>query len=444
MKELIGICRKGLILLMIMTMVFSMSSFAFADEAGTEVTEESNVIDSGFVINEALTKSFTWEVTKGSMYTDPAEDEEGETEEDQIGYTLTIEGEGPMPDFPGDYELPWSPYSKYIRDVVVGEGITRVGNYSFHDLESLDYIDISHDVEAVGAHAFETKDGSPAEIKFSDKIKAIEASAFASLELADYEPLVIPDGVETIGAKAFYNASGTTRIVLPKSLKSIGATMIYRIDFIDSVRYKGTKKQLAKIKVTKKGNLEMLDEEVKCSDGRTYFANNLESAKVTIKDCVYNGKKRTPKVIVKDTAGNTLKKGRDYTVKYYGKRVRYGEYKVRITPVKSGNYMGDYRDEYFCVIPKTPIITGKGRDGEGYSYVMWKAPDRKKLYGIEVQWSTTKDFKKKHSTTYYNSVFFSCQTKGMKKGKAYYFRVRAVADWDGSAIYSKWSKVVRK
>ena len=144
------------------------------DEPIEEVTEESDVIDSGFVINEALTKSFTWKVTKGSMYTDPAEDEEGEIEEDQIGYTLTIEGEGPMPDFPSDYELPWSPYSKQIRDVGVGEGITRVGNYSFHDLECLDCIDISHDVEAVGAHAFETKDVSPAEIKFSDKIKAIQ------------------------------------------------------------------------------------------------------------------------------------------------------------------------------------------------------------------------------------------------------------------------------
>ena len=53
---------------------------------------------------------------------------------------------------------------------------------------------------------------------------------------------------------------------------------------------------------------------------------------------VYDGKQKTPTVVVKDAAGNTLKKGVDYTVTYVGGRKKTGTYAVTVK--LKGNYSG--------------------------------------------------------------------------------------------------------
>ena len=63
----------------------------------------------------------------------------------------------------------------------------------------------------------------------------------------------------------------------------------------------------------------------------------------------YNGKVKTPAVIVKDAAGKTLKKGTHYTVTYSVGRKSVGEYKVTVK--MKGNYSGS-RVLTFNVLPK--------------------------------------------------------------------------------------------
>ena len=64
----------------------------------------------------------------------------------------------------------------------------------------------------------------------------------------------------------------------------------------------------------------------------------VKSIKLNKTTFYYNGKVIKPTVTVKDSNGNVLKQGRDYTVKYYGKRVNKGRYKILVK--LCGNYKG--------------------------------------------------------------------------------------------------------
>ena len=66
--------------------------------------------------------------------------------------------------------------------------------------------------------------------------------------------------------------------------------------------------------------------------------NYVASVKLSTSSCTYNGKVRTPSVVVKDSAGKTLKKGVDYTVTYPSGRKNVGTYKIVVNMI--GNYSG--------------------------------------------------------------------------------------------------------
>ena len=68
----------------------------------------------------------------------------------------------------------------------------------------------------------------------------------------------------------------------------------------------------------------------------------------------YNGKVRTPKVIVKDRTGKTLVKNTDYTVSYAKGRKYVGKYAVKIT--FKGKYSGT-KTLYFTIKPKATSIS---------------------------------------------------------------------------------------
>lgn len=72
----------------------------------------------------------------------------------------------------------------------------------------------------------------------------------------------------------------------------------------------------------------------------------------------YNQKPHTPAVIVSDSAGNRLKEGKDYTVKYSGGRVKTGKY-YAIVNLKGETYSGSKTLEFSVVPSKTAKLTVK-------------------------------------------------------------------------------------
>lgn len=72
---------------------------------------------------------------------------------DQDERRLTISGTGPMYDFI-DTLPPWYDMNFDIKDVVIEDGVTSIGAYSFYEIYTLDYCRIPDTVTSIGTRAF--------------------------------------------------------------------------------------------------------------------------------------------------------------------------------------------------------------------------------------------------------------------------------------------------
>ncbi len=84
-----------------------------------------------------------------------------------------------------------------------------------------------------------------------------------------------------------------------------------------------------------------------------YTVKKINSVKLSTTSYTYNGKVKTPTVIVKDSAGNTLKKNTDYTVTYPSGRKNAGTYKVKVT------FKGKYSGTKYLTFKINPINVSK-------------------------------------------------------------------------------------
>ena len=207
--------------------------------------------------------------------------------------TLTISGTGDMPDYTlyTDDEAPWHRFESSIFSVVIKEGITSIGDYSFrfYDLlanvsiassvkeigsnafshcKALCEIDIPKGVETIGMEAFESCEnlqkvsfpntlktiGDSAfcychrlkEINLPSSIKKIERLAFA--HCAGLTSIEFPDGMERIGESCFYNCMNLEAVTFPNSIIRINEGAFRDCKKITKVIYEGTEKQWNEIK----------------------------------------------------------------------------------------------------------------------------------------------------------------------------------------------------
>lgn len=104
---------------------------------------------------------------------------------------LIISGKGKIPDYgKGTGKQPWNTtkYRKSIRKIVIEEGITRVGNYAFF---------------------------------FSDLIGGKKEPDINRLNIANYNEVILPSTLESIGYRSF-GASSITSIIIPDNCNSFG------------------------------------------------------------------------------------------------------------------------------------------------------------------------------------------------------------------------------
>ena len=164
------------------------------------------------------------------------------------------------------------------------------------------------------------------------------------------------------------------------------------------------------------------------------------SIKLKATSLTYNGKVRTPKVIVKDRTGKTLVKNTDYTVSYAKGRKYVGKYAVKIT--FKGKYSGT-KTLYFTIKPKATSISSLTAGSKKFT-VKWKK-QATQTTGYQVQVATNKKFKKnKKTVTIKKQKKTKATVKKLKAKKKYYVRVRTykTVKINGKSIriYSGWSK----
>lgn len=130
--------------------------------------------------------------------------------------TLFISGSGEMYDY--SYYTSYAPWYGYeINTVIIGSGVTSIGDYAFEECYSLESVTISNSVTSIGVAAFE-RCYSLESISIPNSVEYIGSSAFFECHI---KSITIPDSVTYIGDMAFA-WSRLENITIPDSVTSMG------------------------------------------------------------------------------------------------------------------------------------------------------------------------------------------------------------------------------
>ncbi len=160
----------------------------------------------------------------------------------------------------------------------------------------------------------------------------------------------------------------------------------------------------------------------------------IKSYKLSAAAYVYNGKVKTPSVVVKDSAGRTLKKNVDYTVVYASGRKNVGIYKVAIKG--KGNYAGA-KVLTFRIIPRAASINKLTAKSKAIYVNLNRVLTQST--GYQVQYSTSKTFVGAKTKTITNYKTSALNISGLKAKTIYFVRVRTFKKVGSLVYYSGWS-----
>ena len=143
-----------------------------------------------------------------------------------------------------------------VKDLVIPDNVTSIGDYAFSGCSGLTSVTISHSVTSIGDYAFKGCSGLTS-VTIGNSVKSIgdyafsgcegltsvhisDIAAWCNIEFEAYDSnplyyahhlylngeevkdLVIPNSVTSIGNRAFYGCSGLTSVTIPNSVTSIG------------------------------------------------------------------------------------------------------------------------------------------------------------------------------------------------------------------------------
>lgn len=130
--------------------------------------------------------------------------------------TFIINGVGAITDFDKE-TAPWYSYDSLIQRVEIGEGVTRVGNYSFDGCYNIKEVTFSNTVESIGVAAFRSCSYMNT-INFSDSIKEIGEYSFAGCKTIEKLNMNCP---VSLGEHAFTQCNSLESVYMPNA-KYIG------------------------------------------------------------------------------------------------------------------------------------------------------------------------------------------------------------------------------
>ena len=195
---------------------------------------------------------------------------------------LTIRGNGRM----GDYNY-CGPWGKYIKEVVIEDGVKNIGNQAFYYCEELTGVTIGKDVTSIGTRAFNNCNQLTGLILPGS---LISIGSYAFFQCRHLSSVTIPEGVTLIDSYAFSFCSRLTEITVPDSVETIGSNAFSETPWYDNqpdglicagkvaYKYKGT--------VPENGSVEIENGTKGIAGSAFYYCEGLKS--VTIPDSVTN------------------------------------------------------------------------------------------------------------------------------------------------------------
>ncbi|MCI8442018.1 MAG: leucine-rich repeat protein, partial [Provencibacterium sp.] len=176
------------------------------------------------------------------------------------GKTLTLSGSGDMWDYSASSRGGWEIGEATIENLVLPQGLTRIGEYAFYRCSALTAAGLPQSVSSIGDFAFSecaalkemNIPGGTAEIgtsafagcsslaglRISQGVKVIGTTAFA--RCSSLQELSLPEGVTEIGVSAFYGCSALKTLHAPKSLQSLGENAFSDCGALQNIYYSGS------------------------------------------------------------------------------------------------------------------------------------------------------------------------------------------------------------
>lgn len=353
-----------------------------------------------------------------------------------------------------------------LKKVTLSNNLSYIGEGAFGRTTSLETVSFPDGVETIDDLCF-YESAIKGKIELPDSLKRIGYGAFEYCE--NLEEVVVPEGVSKISGYTFMNyakvvvlnrncvidenaifgsVSGYTGSTAQEYAKTYNKPFEPLVEHEHEYKSKVTKKATC----TKKGIRTYT-----CECGDTYTkaiakASHSYTSKVTeattskngkvVKTCrncgynksstvysiksivlskttyTYDGKAKAPSVVVKDSKGNKLVKGTDYTVKYASGRKAVGTYKVKVT--FKGKYSGSKTLSFKVVLGQVKNIRTQ-RNGKGID-VIWDKVKGATGYIIYEYDSRSGKYVEKARTTsnMLSKKQYSGNLKVTMKVKAYY------------------------
>lgn len=129
---------------------------------------------------------------------------------------LYIYGTGPMYSDPSIKQ--WEKKKSQVKTVIIGEGVTSIGDYAFNLHSRITSVSIPQTVTIIGENAFYGCNNLE-QITLPDNITQIGDDAFRWCKIKE---IVLPYSLEEIGSRAFTNCNSLTEITINSKLKRIG------------------------------------------------------------------------------------------------------------------------------------------------------------------------------------------------------------------------------
>ena len=186
------------------------------DEAGQEKDLEQEINDGDIALfsdgEESVARVGDGEVSSNIQWKIEDLDEDG------LEDTLTISGEGDMPDYTSYEEEPWYAYRKIIRHLIIGDEITSIGSYTFmcNNLQSIEW---GSGITRIGDF---TLSGCSTMQKLELPKNLISIGRYSFTFWTSLTELEMPNSLKILGDSTFSDCHNLTSVKFSENIEEIG------------------------------------------------------------------------------------------------------------------------------------------------------------------------------------------------------------------------------
>ncbi len=347
-----------------------------------------------------------------------------------------------------------------LVNITIPDSVIAICNYAFDGTAC--YNDPSNWKSGalyIGKHLIEAKSSLKGSYKVKSGTKCIAENAFCFCD--GITDIILPESLTVIGAGAFEYCDSLKSITVPGSVEYIGEKALGYSDDNSGFKIYGhkgsaadtyaeengfkfvshknvyTSKVTAKATISKNGKITYTCD---CGYSFTKPIAKIKSVTLSSSAYTYNGKVKKPTVTVKDSDGDKLKEGTDYTVTYSSGRKYVGKYTVTVT--FKGNYSGTEKLT-FTIKPKSTSVYSLTAGAKKFTAKWYTRTEQ--TSGYQLQYSTSSSMKNAKSKTLSGTSKNSLTVSSLKANTKYYVRVRTYKNVKINGkiykYYSAWSSV---